>query len=186
LDYLPKETVDILRKVNEMSNYWSIRVLTTDYIIEGQIDGSDILQKSIFSLANRNLDNLSAVTLGSIKMQSTGIQSIPTDTISTYTIAIPYGLIGVLPADENSLAEIEKGINSQDASSVGVIIGPYVIRGKIFVNPKYLQRSVALSGFTMKDVEIERLGEGNQGILFTEKAIVLTTHLLQGLWKLEK
>ncbi|MHC1781507.1 MAG: hypothetical protein AB9891_01875 [Anaerolineaceae bacterium] len=165
-----------------MDNPWSIQVLTLDYLISGIIDGNDILQKAIFNLAGRNWDSLSSITLHSIQFQPVGSRSVPSENISSLFLGVPFGIIGVIPRDEKSLAEVLHNKNEKETSRVGMLIGPYIIHGTLFGNPKYVQRAAAMNGLTLQNVEIDGSEQGTTIRGLKAPAIVISTHLLQGMW----
>jgi hypothetical protein len=161
---------------------WAIQVLTMDYLIAGQIDGSDILQQAIFSLPGRHLDSRTAVTLTSVQIQPTGSLPVPGGSISSWTLGVPLGVIGVIPRDEKSMAEVLRNKNEKETVPVGMLIGPYVIRGTLYVNPKYVLRATGENGLTLKNVEIDRITPDSILKGLKAPAMVVSTHLLQGMW----
>jgi hypothetical protein len=165
-----------------MDNTWSVQVLTIDYLISGLLDGNDILDKAIFNLAGRNLDNLSSVLLTSISIQPTGNKPVPNENISSIILGVPFGIVGVIPRDEKSLAEVLRNKNGKDTTQVGMLIGPYIIHGTLCINPKFVRRAASLNGLTLQNVEIDGIAEGANLKGLKAPAIVVTTHLLQGLW----
>lgn len=164
-----------------MPTPWNILVLTYDYLLEGQIDGSDMMQRTIFNLTARGVDSRADVTLANVKIYPTGNLPIPSSNISTWTVGVPSGVLGVIPNDALSAKEAVSNANSP-VSPAEMVLGPYLIRGSLYVNPKYKHRKVAESGFSLKDAEITRLSPDSKLRGYKVPLMVVNSFWLQGLW----
>ncbi|NUM49132.1 MAG: hypothetical protein HUU38_30905 [Anaerolineales bacterium] len=162
-----------------MPTPWNILVLTYDYLIEGQIDGSDIMQRTIFSLAGRGVDSRADVTLANVKIYPTGNLPIPSSAISSWTVGIPSGVLGVIPNDALSAKE---AMSKRETAPAEMVLGPYLIRAQVYVTPKYKHREVATNGFSLKDAEITRLTPDSKLRGYKVPLMVVNSFWLQGLW----
>lgn len=162
-----------------MPTPWNILVLTYDYLLEGQIDGSDIHQTSIFSLAGRGVDSRTDVTLTNVKIYPTGNLPVPAANIPHWTVGVPSGVLGVIPNDALSAKE---AMSKRDPAPAEMVLGPYLIRAQVFVTPKYKHREVATNGFYVKDAEITRLSPDSKLRGYKVPLMVVNSFWVQGLW----
>lgn len=162
-----------------MSTPWNILVLTYDYLIEGQIDGSDIMQRAVFTLAGRGVDSRADVTLANVKIYPTGNLAVPAANIPHWTVGVPSGVLGVIPNDALSAKE---AMSKRETALAEMVLGPYLVRGNLHVTPNYKHREVATNGFTIKDAEITRLSTDSKLRGYKVPLIVVNSFWLQGLW----
>jgi hypothetical protein len=162
-----------------MPTPWNILVLTHDYLIEGQIDGSDIMQRTIFSLAGRAVDSRADITLTGVKIYPTGNLPVPSANISSWTVGIPSGILGVIPNDALSVKEATQ---KRDLAPAEMVLGPYLIRAQVYVTLKYKHREVATAGITLKDAEITHLAPDGRLKGYKVPLMVVNSFWLQGLW----
>ncbi|MCB9135177.1 MAG: hypothetical protein H6636_07110 [Anaerolineales bacterium] len=162
-----------------MPTPWNILVLTYDYLIEGQIDGSDIMQRAVFTLAGRGVDSRADVTLTNVKIYPTGNLAVPSANIPHWTVGVPSGVLGAIPNDALSAKE---AMSKRDLAPAEMVLGPYLIRANVYVTPKYKFREVATNGITLKDAEITRLSPDSKLKGYKVPLMIINTFWLQGLW----
>jgi hypothetical protein len=165
-----------------MATPWAVTVLTLDYLIDGQIDGSNPLQAAVFNRNNVEA-GLAPLTLTSIQVQPTGSLAVPSDHLSSWTIAFNQTVIGMIPRDEKSAAEFVKYNTLKNTVTAEMVVGPYFIRGTVFhrLNADTLFR-LAEADLAMRDIEIDRITPDSK--LKGQKVpfMIVRTDLIQGIW----
>jgi hypothetical protein len=165
-----------------MATPWAIQVLTLDYLIDGQIDGGNMLQAAVFNLNNVNA-GLAPMMLTSIQVQPTGSLAVPSDHLPSWTIAFNQTIIGVIPRDEKSVAEFKKWSTQKNTVTVEMVIGPYCVRGTAYhrLNAEHLQKLSEVN-LALKDVEIDRITLDSKVKGLKVPFMIVFTELLQGIW----
>ncbi len=165
-----------------MATPWAIQVLTLDYLIDGQIDGSNSLQAAVLGL-NNVIAGLAPLTLTSVQVQPTGSLTAPSDHPTSWMIDFNQTIIGVIPKDEKSIAEFQKRNIQKSTVAVEMVIGPYFVRGTAYhrLSSDLLYRLPQVP-LALKDVEIDQITPDSKLKGWKAPFMIAFTKLLQGMW----
>ncbi len=104
---------------------WSVQFLTTEYLVDGFVDGNK--EKNILDL---NAVNFSQVLLNGVSYQSTGLLSAPQPAKFPWAVLFSNEIIAIIPNDQASMAfALKANSNLANPLAMEVTAGHYVIRG---------------------------------------------------------
>ncbi len=151
---------------------WLLQVLTTDYLIDGYMDGDR--DKTIFRLADRRVLDL---PLASVQFQPAGNLIAPMHVVVPWTLVNSESLIAIIPRDAASMACAMQNNGIFNQSFQGeVYIGPYVLRGKILTIDNSVRILAMYAAFPMQDVEINCLLPGSKLVGLKAPYLMVLTH----------
>ncbi len=130
-----------MKKGNKMADFWTIQVLTPDFLLEGRIS-TDIMMISdvtwtdpyILKAYDHNYisdDFVDLVSLTETKVQPTGnLES--TDALGTDWVINANNSIAFIPRDEASTTYLVKQNKFKSLITADMYIGSYLIHGKVW------------------------------------------------------
>jgi hypothetical protein len=130
--------------------YWSVQILTHDYLIDGYIDGDR--DKYIFRLIGHDVSPIPVV---SARLRSTGILNIQQREPIQRMVVYGDQLVALIPRDEVSLSAARQTNTAFKVAAPGeVYVGPYMIRGNVMSLDGSLRVFATYTGFVIEDAEI--------------------------------
>ena len=130
---------------------WAVQILTTDYLIDGWMDGARY--RMCFNVTTGSDED---IFLASTRVQPTGpVPPLPAP-ISAWTQVFRESVVAIIPRDEPSLAWARKwNADWRIPIPAEAFVGPYVIRGAILSTDRRVRVWAGYKGFVAQDVEIE-------------------------------
>lgn len=159
---------------------WAVQVLTTDYLIDGQVDPDGRGHKYFF-IAEQTSKPAGALTLHDVKVQATGPADPPNPATATWLAMFNPTLVALIARDATVEAYILQH-TPKTKVPVELRVGPYAIRGTLLL-PVPAQRLADVLGsfaFAMQDAEIDCVAAGSKLRGLKAPALIVSTALLQG------
>ena len=160
---------------------WSVQVLTTEFLVDGHLDGDDptgpwFLQVQASDLA------MATLTLTDASFQPTAAQNILPTQAAKWVLPSTAQFVATLPRDEGSLAYCaDRNSNSKHPIPAVVFSGPYVFSGTVMSPDKYLDILSGYPTFAMQNVTIDCLAPGARLKGLAAPYAVLRTLLVHGI-----
>jgi len=161
---------------------WSVQLLTTDFLVSGNLDGDDptgpwFLQVQASDLA------MATLTLTDASFDPTGSQNVPETRAAKWVLPSTGLHVGTLPRDEASLAYCTSRNSGSKHPFPGVVayVGPYAIRGTLLCPDIDLDILSGYLTFAMQNVTIDHLAPGARLKGLAAPYIVLRSLLLHGI-----
>jgi len=161
---------------------WSVQLLTTEFLVDGHMDGDDptgpwFLQVQAADLA------MATLTLTDASFEPTAGQNVPEMRAAKWVLPSTGQFVGVLPRDEASLAYCaSRNGNSKHAVPGAVVFaGPYAIRGTVLSPDNDLDILSGYLTFAMRDVMIDSVAAGAKLKGLAAPYIVLRSLLVHGI-----
>ena len=160
---------------------WSVQYLTTDYLVEGHMDGEDPTSPWFLQVQSGDLA-MATLTLTEASYQPTAGQSILPAQAAKWVVPSTALYVGVIPRDEGSLAYCAKrNSGSKHPIPAVVFVGPYALSGTVMSPNNDLDILAGYMTFAMQNVTIDCLAPGARLKGLAAPYIVVRSLLLHGI-----
>jgi hypothetical protein len=159
---------------------WAVQVLTTDYLVDGQID-PDIRGHKFFFTALQTSKPAGALILNNVKVQPTSTAEAPSPATATWLATFNTTLVAVIGRDNTACDYIVQHA-PQTPVAAELRVGPYAIRGTLLLPVPANRMADVLGsfGFAMQNAEIDCVVAGSKLRGLKAPALMISTALLQG------
>ncbi len=160
---------------------WSAQLLTTEYLVDGHLDGDDPDGPWFLHVQAKDLA-MATLTLTQAGFQPTGGQNILPTQAAKWVLPSTALFVAVIPRDEGSMAYAGKQ-NASSKHSIGgvVFVGPYAMRGTILSPDADLDILSGYLTFAMQDVVIDNLAPGARLKGLAAPYVIVRTLLVHGI-----
>lgn len=116
------------KKEKQPDKRWMVQVLTTEYLIEGQLPADE----DFFILCQQEHPAESIEALTQVRIQATGLLTVPDQALSTWYPAFGKTMVAFIPRDTESLELARQTYEDYTTSTrVQLFAGPYLIQGML-------------------------------------------------------
>ena len=116
------------KKEKPPEKLWTMQILTTEYLLEGQMEAQDDFFSSC--QVEDPADYIEKLTR--VQMRATGQLVVPATTLANWYITFGKTIVGLIPCDEDSLTAAQDDYEEfTHARRVQVYVGPYLIEGQL-------------------------------------------------------
>lgn len=159
---------------------WAVKVLTTDYLVEGEMDGNYPGNK-YFLWGQQTSKPAGAVTLTKVKFQPVAGTEAPSSATATWMVTFNPTLVAVIGNDETTIALLLEHAGKTPVP-VELRLGPFALRGTLLlpVPSERIADVLGSFGFVMQNVEIDCVAAGSRLRGLKAQALLMNTALLQG------
>ena len=111
---------------------WAVRVLTPDFLIDGQVDTEAHPESWEFFSPSVSRNDSGLLWLNAPRFTATSANSGAAPAVSTWVVPLSGGVVAVLPFDNASLAEMQKNVADFNHPYPALLhVGPFAIRGQL-------------------------------------------------------
>lgn len=157
---------------------WSVQFLTTEYLVDGFVDGNK--EKNILDL---NAVNFSQVLLNGVSYQPTGLLSAPQPAKFPWAVLFSNEIIAMIPNDQASMAfALKANSNIANPLAMEVTAGQYVMRGSfMFSIPFEVEAPRYQPAMIGKDVQVDSVLPHTQWTGFKAPYMIFTNKYIHTL-----
>jgi hypothetical protein len=160
---------------------WSVQVLTTEFLVDGHMDGDDPTGGWFLQVQARDLA-MATLTLTEASFQPTAAQNIRPTQAAKWVLPSAAQFVAILPRDEGSLAYCaDRNSSSKHPIPAVVFSGPYAFSGTVMSPDNDLDILAGYVTFAMQNVTIDCLAPGARLKGLTAPYAVLRTLLVNGI-----
>jgi hypothetical protein len=160
---------------------WSVQLLTTDYLVDGHLDGEDPTGPWFLHVQGADLA-MATLTLTEASFQPTAGQNILETQAAKWVLPSTGLYVAAIPRDADSLAYCaNRNSGSKHPIPAVVFVGPYALRGTILSPDNDLDILAGYLTFAMQDVVIDSLAPGARLKALAAPYVIVRTLLVQGI-----
>jgi hypothetical protein len=160
---------------------WSVQLLTTEYLVDGNLDGDDPTGPWFLHVQSGEIA-MSTLTLTQARIQATGALSVTMPAAAKWILPSTATFVACIPRDEASTAYAVKQNSSSKHAIAGVVfVGPYAIRGTILSPNANLDILSGYGTFAMQQAVIDGLAPGARLTGLAAPYVLVRTMLLHGI-----
>ena len=160
---------------------WSVQLLTTEYLVDGHLDGDDPDGPWFLHVQPKEMA-MATLTLTQASFQPTGGQNIVPTQAAKWVLPSTAQFVAVIPRDEGSRAYCNnRNSSSKHPFPAVVFVGPYAMRGTIMSPDADLDILAGYETFAMQDVVIDNLAPGSQLKGQAAPYVIVRTLLMHGI-----
>ena len=160
---------------------WSVQLLTTDYLVDGHMDGEDPTGPWFLRVQAGEM-SMATLTLTEASIQPTAGQNIQPTQAAKWILPSTALFVAVIPRDEASTAySIGRNGSSKHPFPGVVFVGPYAIRGTIMSPNSDLDILSGYLSFAMQDTVIDCLAPGARLKGLAAPYVIVRALLLHGI-----
>ena len=142
---------------------WAVQVLTTDFLVDGQMDYDDPSGPWWFLQAQSGALAVATLSLTQASFQPTAGQNIQPTPAANWVLPSSGQFVAAIPRDEASTAyAMKENSSSRHPIPAVVFAGPYAIRGTILSPDPNLYILSGYSIFAMQGAVIDCLAPGSR------------------------
>jgi hypothetical protein len=160
---------------------WSVQLLTTDFLVDGHMDGDDPTGPWFLHVQAAELA-MATLTLTEASFQPTAAQNIQPAPAAKWVLPSPAQFVAMIPRDEGSLAYcVNRNGGSKHPIPAVVFTGPYALAGTVMSPDANLDILAGYQTFVMQNVTIDCLAPGARLKGLAAPYVVVRTLLLHGI-----
>ena len=160
---------------------WSVQLLTTEYLVDGHMDGDDPTGPWFLQVQAQDLA-MATLTLTEASFQPTAAQNILPAQAAKWVLPSTALFVAMIPRDEGSLAYCaSRNGGSKHPIPAVVFTGPYALRGTVMCPDDDLDILSGYLTFAMQDVTIDCLAPGARLKGLPAPYIVVRSLLMHGI-----
>ena len=160
---------------------WSVQLLTTEYLVDGHLDGDDPTAPWFLHVQAEDLA-MATLTLTGASFQPTAAQNMAPTQAAKWVLPSTAQFVATIPRDEGSLAYCaDRNSGSKHPIPAVVFSGPYAFSGTVMSPGNDLDILSGYLTFAMQNVTIDCLAPGAKLKGLTAPYVVLRTLLVHGI-----
>jgi hypothetical protein len=161
---------------------WSVQLLTTDFLVDGHLDGDDPTGPWFLHVQAQEMA-MATLTLTEASFEPTAGQNVPETRAAQWVLPSTALFVGVMPRDEGSMAYCANRNSGSKHPIPGavVFVGPYAIRGTVLSPDADLDILSGYPTFAMQNVVIDNLAPGARLKGLAAPYIIVRSLLLHGI-----
>jgi hypothetical protein len=176
-----EETTMFGKKQSTPKALWAVQLLTTDYLVDGNLDPDDPTGSWFLHVQSGELA-MATLTLTQARMQPTGGLNATMPTAAKWSLPSTGMFVACIPRDEGGTAYALKRNSSSKHPIAGVVfVGPYAIRGTILSPDAGVDILAGYLTFAMQQVVIDCLAPGARLTGLAAPYVLVRSLLLHGI-----